>query len=267
MRRFCDSAGVPTAAAIRSAREHGVTAWAGYLASPYAYRAWRPAELSAVLAEIGALLPIYVGPYPKAPVTADRCRQAVAEAKPSLDATRLLESLHSISGRSGPAKQPVAIDIEANVWSAAPKGVLYYLSQLAAAVDKQAHGAVELLLYSSPACLKGTVSLRFAHAWCASWLDSTAWPTHVAPPGLDTHWSGHRAWQYHGGTHAYGMTVDLNVADDNFPFVLHRDHAAPAPVHPAPAPTPAPHPAPKKKTAAATIVVDGITYTGHLTEK
>jgi len=260
MRRFCDSASVPTAAAIRTAREHGVTGWAGYLASPYAYRAWRPAELTDVLAEIGALLPIYVGPYAKTsgkPTVAE-LRAAVHAASPSTDATRLLESLHSIGGRSGPAKQPVAIDIEAGVWAAAPKGVLYYLSQLAAAVDHQGHGSVELLLYSSPDCLKGTQSLRFLYAWCASWLTSTAWPAHVAPPGLGSLHQGHRAWQYHGGTHAYGMNVDLNVADDNFPFVVHRA----ATRAPAPAPAPAP-----KKTATATIVVDGITYSGQLTAK
>jgi len=263
MRRFCDSAGVPTPAAIKSAREHGVTAWAGYLASPYAYRAWRPSELTDVLREMGALLPIYVGPYPKVngKPTKQQLAAAVANASPTTDATRLLESLHSIGGRSGPMKQPVAIDIEANVWEASPKGVLYYLSQLIAAVDRQGgHGAVELLPYSSIACLKGTETLRFAHVWCADWLDSTEWPAHVAPPGLGTLWQGHRAWQYHGGTHAYGMTVDLNVADDTFPFIVH--HAVTPAHHPARQPAPA-----KKKTATATIVVDGITYTGHLTEK
>lgn len=266
MRRFCDSSAVPTLAALRSAREHGVSAWAGYLASPYAYRAWRPDELSGVLAALGALLPIYVGPYPKVKgrPTPEQLLAAVQLAKPSNDATRLLESLHSIDGRSAMPKQRVAIDIEANVWEAASSEVVHYLTLLADGVHRDSRGQVELFLYSSPDCLAGTERLGFPYAWCASWLDSTAWPTRVAPPKLGSLWEGRRAWQYHGGTNAYGMNVDLNVADDDFPFLL---HSAPAPA-PAPAHTPAPAPAPApKKTATATVVVDGITYTGQLTEK
>jgi hypothetical protein len=268
MRRFCDSASVPTPAALRAAHSHGVTAWTCYLPSPYAYRSWRAAESNGVLAEIGAILPIYVGPYPKGPPTTYNIRAALAAASPSQDAARLIQGLRAISGRAYPTHRlPVAVDMEANVWIAAPTAVISYLTQLIAAVDHQAPGLVDMFPYSSVSCLKGLERLRFRHVWCASWLKSTTWPAAVSPPGLDGMWAGQRAWQFHGATNQFGMTVDLNVADDAFPFLLHH---APPPAPPAPKPAPAapPKPAPAPtpaKTAAATIVVDGTTYRGRLT--
>lgn len=265
MRRFCDSSSVPSAGSIDAARRAGVTAWAGYLRSPYASRPWSADELSNVLARAGALIPVFVGPYPSGRPTTASLRAAVETAHPTHLADQAVAELRAIRGAAA-GVWPLVLDIEANVWAADPAGVLRFFGVFTREVARLAPHNVEVVPYSSPACLIGLGQHDHIPAvWAASWLRSTAWPAHVAPPGLGAAWAGRRAWQYHGDTRAYGLGVDLNVADDAFP-VMHHHSTAPAPApHPAPAPAPAPHPAPAHTTASATVVVDGKTFRGTLT--
>lgn len=257
MKRFCDSAGVPSSGTLALAKRGGVHAWAGYLSSPYAARSWSADELTHTLAGLGELLPIYVGPYPKTrrPTRAD-FYAAVHNADPVADAHRALTAAHAIRQRAA-GTLPIILDLEAPLWSANPAGVLHYFAAFVAHIHAaDVHALV--VPYSSPSCLIGLGQHdRIGDVWAASWLTATAWPKTITPPGLGTAWAGRRAWQYHGGTRAFGMNVDLNVCDDTFPMVRHytRPAPAPTPVAPRPAPTPA---------ASATVVVGGKTYRGNL---
>ena len=256
MRRMCDSASVPGNGTLDAARRGGVNAWAGYLASPYASHSWTADDLSRVLARLGELLPVYVAPYPKGrrPTRADFVA-AIQHADPVAEAKHAVSELYAIRDRAL-GVVPLALDIEAPVWSADPAGVLRYFAAFVHEVATLNRDIV-VVPYSSPSCLIGLGQHdRIPYVWAASWLSSTSWPHIIAPPGLGSAWAGHRAWQYHGDTRAFGFDVDLSVVDDTLPFVRHKS----APPRPA-APTPAP---PAKPTATVTVAAEGKTYRGTL---
>lgn len=255
MRRFCDSASVPSRDTLTKAARDGVAAWAGYLQSPYATHSWTAAELSTVLAGIGHLLPIYVAPFP-----ADR----IVRPHPRRDAEQCVEALAAIkdgqsAGLSQPGVLPVALDIEASVWNAHPAATADYFDAFVESVGDAAY----VFPYGVPTTCVGLRKHKGEHphtVWCASWrigANAAKWPTTVAPIGLGEEWAGRRAWQFHGQVTRYGMGVDLNVADDAFPLVAHtetrrRRHRKPKP-------------APKTPTTIdVTVVVGSKTYRGAI---
>lgn len=97
-----------------------------------------------------------------------------------------------------------------------------------------------------------TIKDRYA-IWIAHW--------NVSKPGISGQYG---VWQYKVGTiNGVSGRCDLDYSYVDYPTMI---KARGKNGYPAPAPTPAPTPV-KKKTITMTCTVDGITYTGTLTQK
>jgi hypothetical protein len=270
MRRFCDSATVPSRDALSKAHADGVRGWAGYLPSPYATHGWTPTDFHGVALAVGAVLPVYVMPYNRA---------TLARRNPNRDAAQAVAGFHAL-GMQG---HTLCLDIERGAWDADPAAVLDYFRRFAAITAK---AGIDVMPYGAATTAVGLAHYQTLRAvWVASWNYQAGtfkgWPGVNTPRGIGTAWPNARAWQFAGDVKRYGMRVDCNLADGNVPFCSMPAATHPAP-HPPPKPVAPPHPPPKlapapvppkpatapaappADTATATIVVGGKSYTGTL---
>lgn len=249
MRRFADSDTVPTAAQLRAAvQADKIEGWAGYLPSPYADNPWSPAQLSTALRVTGALLPVYVAPYNG---------DTLSRMDPKADAERAAEGLSKIKGAH--KLDVIAFDYERAGWDASPQRCREHFAAMRHAPELK---HVDCLPYGAPpTCL--ALGVQGIGVWVAEWFYSSGhpappWPKAVTPHDIGSHFETRRAWQFSGQTQRWGLGVDLNVATDSFPFLIHRSK------HDTPTPKPSPSPHPKAHDAKVTIEVAGQLYSGSL---